>query len=75
MKKIIALAAAALFLIVGALKLNAQENWHCYGFLTSCGVEFCIEVPCEWDENFRIAYLDFLEDTFCTDEEIDIELE
>ena len=75
MKKIIALAAAALFLIVGALKLNAQENWHYYGFLTSCGVDVCIGVPCEWDENLRIAYLNFLEDTFCTDEEIDIELE
>ena len=75
MKKIIALAAAALFLIVGALKLNAQENWHCYGFLTSCGVDFCIEVPCELDDQFYLDYLDFLGDTFCTDDEIDIELE
>ncbi len=65
MKKTVTLAAAALFLTVGAMKLSAKVDKHYYGFITSCGVDVCLEFPFEVDDEFCVVYLDNLEDLYC----------
>ncbi|MBR1698922.1 MAG: hypothetical protein IJ714_03950 [Bacteroidales bacterium] len=70
MKKAITIAAAALLLVAGAMNLSAKncaqdEKTYCYGFITSCGIEACLEFPFELDAEFCVVYLDNLEDYYC----------
>ncbi|SKC42379.1 hypothetical protein SAMN06298214_0543 [Bacteroidales bacterium WCE2004] len=64
MKKVSALVSAAILLLAGSSKLNAQVEEYYYGFITSCGtveyVDTCYEMSdeecLEWFDLFE--YLD-----------------
>lgn len=65
MKKTITLAAAALFLTVGAMKLSAKVEDHYYGFITSCGVEDFVISEHVMDDDECLEWLDWFEFIYC----------
>lgn len=66
MKKILALAAAAVLLLAGASKLNAQpEEDYYYGFITSCGVEDYVISEHEMEDVEALDWADWFEFYYC----------
>ena len=61
MKKIIALAAAAVLLLAGASKLNAQDDVYYYGFITTCGEVEYMDMPYEMSDDECVFWMDFYE--------------
>lgn len=65
MKTTLALAAAAILLLVGSSKLNAQPTEHCYGFITSCGVVEYVICDYEMEDWEALEWADWYDFWHC----------